>query len=71
MASGAETAGVQTGGIAGDAEFSGEPGGGGGNRAPPPTVSYAAAALVYERLSASSTKRFTAADQKNPTCPPG
>ena len=37
----------------------------------PPTVSYAAAALVYERLSASSTKRFTAADQKNPTCPPG
>ena len=44
---------------------------GGGVRSAPPTVSYAAAALVYERRNASSTKRFTAADQKNPTCPPG
>ncbi len=31
---------------------------------------YAAAAVVYERRSASSTKRLTAGDQKNPTCPP-
>jgi hypothetical protein len=30
----------------------------------------AAAAPVYERRSASSTKRLTAGDQKKPTCPP-